>query len=82
MTDVDAVLETAVADALQPVNYKTISQAICRAEHGIGGRCFCEKGLWRQCRATNFCGDAALAVMALLKRAKWTTSLTSPGSPR
>jgi len=70
MHELEAVLETAVADAIDPapVNYTSVSQAICRSQNG-SGQCLCERGVWRHCHSAQVYGDMAIAVMALLKRA-------------
>jgi len=70
MTDVpllEARLERAVAEAIEPVNYTTIAQAICRTQNGVA-KCLCERGLWKHCHAVVVYGDMAIGVMALLKR--------------
>ena len=68
---IDAALTTAVAEALTPVNYTTIAQAICRSQNGGGGRmCLCERQVWKKCHAAQTYGDMALAVLELLKRSK------------
>ena len=63
----DAALERAVAEAIEPVNYTSIAQAICRTQNG-GSKCLCERGLWKHCHAVSVYGDMAIGVMGLLKR--------------
>ena len=67
MTDLDTTLATAVADAIQPVTYSTISQAICRSQNG-GGMCLCDRRFWKKCHAVSLYGDMSIAVLELLKR--------------
>jgi hypothetical protein len=70
MSDLDATLEAAVAEAVEPVNFITIAQALCRSQAGGSGKCLCELRFWKKCHAPELYGDMAMAVVALIKRGK------------
>ena len=43
------------------------AEAIC-ASQGVGGGCYCGRGLWKRCHAVALYGDMALAVIDRFER--------------
>jgi hypothetical protein len=72
MTDVDAVLTTAVAVAILPAPavdpIEVGARALCKL-YNHGTLCLCEKGLWKQCHAKELYRGEATAVHLAYKAA-------------